>query len=86
MCDNAVTVAYIKNEGGTQSFTLMQLMLRLMKFCDRKAIKLVPVHLPGVHNVQADSLSRVGQTLNTEWMMAMEHLRPVFCQEGRTTD
>ena len=62
MCDNAVTVVYIKNEGGTQSFTLMQLKIRLLKWCDRKAIKLVPVHLPGVHNIQADSLSRVGQT------------------------
>ena len=69
MCDNAVTVAYIKNEGSTRSYTLMQLTLRLLKWCDCKAITLVPVHLPGVHNIQADSLSRVGQTLNTEWMM-----------------
>ena len=76
MCDNAVTVAYIKNEGGTRSYTLMQMTIRLLKWCDRKVIKLVPVHLPGVHNIQADSLSRVGQTLNTEWTMAMEHLRP----------
>ena len=82
MCDNQVTVAYIKNEWGTQSYTLMQLTLRLLKWCDRKAITLVPVHLLGVHNVQTDSLSRVGQTLNTEWMMAMERLRPVFAQWG----
>ena len=82
ICDNALTVAYIKNEGGTRSYTLMQLMLRLLKWCDRKAITLVPVHLPGVHNIQADSLSRVGQTLNTEWTMAMERLRPVFAQWG----
>ena len=27
MCDNAVTVAYIKNEGGTRSHTLMQLTI-----------------------------------------------------------
>ena len=37
MCDNAVTVAYIKNEGGTRSYTLMQLTLRLLKWCDHKA-------------------------------------------------
>ena len=82
MCDIAVTVAYIKNKGGTQSCTLMQMTLRLMKWCDRKAITLVPVHLPGVHNIQADTLSRVGQTLNTEWTMVMERLRPVFAQWG----
>ena len=65
ICDNAVTLAYIKNLGGTRSYTLMQLMLRLLKWCIHKAITLVSVHLPGVHNIQTDSLSRVSQTLNT---------------------
>ena len=82
MCANAVTVAYIKNEGGTRSHTLMQLTIQLLKWCDPKAITLVPVHLPGVRNIQADSLSRVGQTLTTEWTMAIESLRPVFAKWG----
>ena len=82
MCDNAVTVAYIKKEGGTRSHTLMQMTIRLLKWCDSKAITLVPVHLPGVRNIQADSLSRVGQTLTTEWTMAMESLRLVFAKWG----
>ena len=87
MCDNAVTVAYIKNEGGggggTRSHTLMQMTKRLLKCCNSKAITLVPVYLPGVHNIQADSLSRVDQTLTTEWTMAMESLRPVFAKWGK---
>ena len=82
MCDNAVMVAYIKNEGGTRSHTLMQMTIRLLKWCDSKAITLVPVHLPGVRNIQGDSLSRVGQTLTTEWTVAMESLRPVFAKWG----
>ena len=82
MCDNAVTVAYIKNEGGMRSHTVMQLTIPLLKWCNHKAITLVPVHLPGVHNIQADSLSRVGQTLTTEWTMAMERLRPMFAKWG----
>ena len=82
MCDNVVTVAYIKNEGGTRSHTLMQMTIWLLKWCDSKAITLVPVHLPGVRNIQADSLSKVGQTLTTEWTMAMESLRPVFAKWG----
>ena len=82
MCDKAVMVAYIKNEGGTRSHTLMQMTIRLLKWCDSKAITLVPVHLPGVRNIQADSLSRVGQTLTTEWTMTMESLRPVFAKWG----
>ena len=42
MCDNAVTVAYIKNEGGMRSHTVMQLTIRLLKWCNLKAITLVP--------------------------------------------
>ena len=80
MCDYAVTVACIKKEGGMRLHTFMQLTIRLLQWCDRKAITLVPVHLPGVHNIQADSLSRVGQTLTTEWTMAMERLRPMFAK------
>ena len=71
-----------RTRGGTQSFTLMQLMISLLKWCDCKAIKLVPVHLPGVRNIQADSLSRVSQTLNTEWTLAMERLRPMLAKWG----
>ena len=71
-----------RTRGGTRLHTLMQMTIRLFKYCDSKAITLVPVHLPGVHNTQADSLSRVGQTLTTEWTMAMESLRPVFAKWG----
>ena len=82
LCDSAVTVAYIKNEGGTRWHTLMQLTIRLLKWCNRKAITLVPVHLPGVHSIQVDSMSRVRQTLTTEWTMAMERQRPMFAKWG----
>ena len=83
MCDNAVTVAYIKNEvGGGHQIAHFDADDHTLKCCDSKAITLVSVHLPGVHNIQADSLSRVGQTLTTEWTMAMESLRPVFAKWG----
>ena len=35
-----------------------------------------------VHNIQADSLSRVSQILTTEWTMATDSLRPVFAKWG----
>ena len=70
MCDNAVVVSYIIKEGGTKSFRLTCLMIRLLKFCNRKDIKLMPVHLPGSRNIQANALSHVGQTLLTEWVVS----------------
>ena len=68
---------------GARDRTLwLQMTIRLLKWCDSKAITLVPVHLPGVRNIQVVSLSRVGQTLTTEWTMAMESLRTVFAKWG----
>ena len=83
MCDNATAVAYIRKERGTRLYTLMQLSMRLIKWCDLRAIRLVPFHLLGIRNIQEDSLSRVGQTLSTEWAMAMERLLPVFARWGQ---
>ena len=60
-----------QERGGHEIAHLMQLTIRLLKWCNRKAITLVPVHLPGVHSIQVDSLSRVRQTLTTEWTMAI---------------
>ena len=87
MCDNAVTVAYIKNEWGTRSHTLMQMTIWLLKWCDSKAITLVPVHLPGVHNIQADSLS-IQSRPDSDHGVDDGHGESTFCvhQVGRATD
>ena len=83
ICDNAVVVSYMAREGGTKSFRLTRMTIRLLKFCDRKGITLVPVHLPGSRNVQADALLRVGQTLTTEWWSINSQLLcPVFFTQG----
>ena len=41
-------------------------------------IVIVPIHLPGHCNIQADSLSRPGETLPTEWEIHPDLLWPVF--------
>ena len=82
MCDNAVVVSYINKEGRTKSFRLTHLTIQLLKFCYRKGIRLVPVHLTGSRNIQADALSRVGQTIVTEWAINGQLLHPVFSAWG----
>ena len=82
MCDNAVVVLYITKEGGTKSFRLTRLTIRLLKFCYLKGTRLVPVHLPRSRNIQADALSRLGQTLATEWAINGQLLHPVFSAWG----
>ena len=58
-------------------------MIRLLNFCDHRRILLVPVHLLGRCNVQADRLSRPGQELLTEWDIDPELLRPIFSHWGQ---
>ena len=80
MCDNAVTVAYIKNEGARDRTLWCRWPFGCSSGATARRLRWFPFHLPGVRNIQADSLSRVGQTLTTEWTMAMESLRPVFAK------
>ena len=82
MCNNSVMMSYIRKEGGTLSFQLTRLGIWVFKCCDWMDITLVPVHLPGSHNVQADTLSRAGQTLATEWAIELRLLNPVFSRWG----
>ena len=51
ICNNAVVVSYIIKEGDTKSFRLTCPTICLLKFCDQKDIRLMPVHLPGSHNI-----------------------------------
>uniref|UniRef100_A0A0C9Q0M0 Tf2-1_6 protein n=1 Tax=Fopius arisanus TaxID=64838 RepID=A0A0C9Q0M0_9HYME len=56
--DNRTTVAYIKNQGGTRSQTLLRVVKDLWMLLDQYKIHLVPFFLPGVYNTLADRLSR----------------------------
>lgn len=67
--DNRTLVAYIRNEGGTQSLNLLKLTSRLLKLADSLNIVLSAQYLPGRFNCLADHLSR-GRRL-PEW-----HLLP----------
>ena len=66
ICDNAVTVAYIKNEGGGGH------QIAHFDADDHTAAQVL----------RQSPESRVGQTLTTEWTMTMESLRPVFAKWG----
>ena len=68
-CDNATTIAYIKHEGGTKSPGLTDQVRKLLLFCDKWQIALIPVFLPGIRNVRADALSRRGSTQPGEWSL-----------------
>ena len=70
--DNTTVVAYINKEGGMKSGSLYALLWRILSWCTRKQVTLRARHIPGRLNVIADKLSRLGQTIQTEWSLHPE--------------
>ena len=58
--------------GGMKSGSLCALLWRILSWCTRKQVTLSARHIPGWLNVIADKLSRLGQTIQTEWSLHPE--------------
>ena len=70
--DNTTVVAYINKEGGMRSGPLCALLWRILTWCTKRQVTLKAGHIPGHLNVIADKLSRLGQTIQTEWSLLPE--------------
>ena len=70
--DNTKVVSYINKEGGMRSGPLCVLLWRILTWCTRQQVTLKARHIPGWLNVVADKLSRLGQTIQTEWSLLPE--------------
>ncbi|CAH2217847.1 jg643 [Pararge aegeria aegeria] len=74
--DNKTVVSYIKNEGGTRSARLLDLTKELFNLTDSLNIVLLPHHLPGVYNTEADKLSR--NQIGSEWHLQERATSKIF--------
>ena len=70
--NNTTVVSYINKEGGMRSGPLCALLWRILTWCSRKQVTLKARHIPGQLNVVVDKLSRLGQTIQTEWSLLQE--------------
>ena len=57
---------------GVRSGPLCALLWRILTWCTRKQVTLKARHITGRLNVVADKLSRLGQTIQTEWSLLPE--------------
>ena len=55
-----------------KSGSLCALLWRILSWCTRKQVTLKARHIPGQLNVITDKLSRLGQTIQTEWSLHPE--------------
>ena len=71
--DNTTVVSYISKEGGMRSGPLW----RILTWCTRNQVTLKARHIPGRLKVVADKLSRLGQTIQTDWFLLPEVLETI---------
>ena len=81
--DNTTVVSYINKEGGMRSGPLCALLWRILTSCTRKQVTLKARHIPGRLNMVADELSRLGQTIQTEWSLLPEVFQTICSQWHR---
>ena len=78
MSDNTTVVAYIRNQGGTHSRSLCDETLQLLQWAREHQVSLTARHIPGWLNAVADSLSRKGQVLPSEWTLHQDVCRKLW--------
>ncbi|XP_046357294.1 uncharacterized protein LOC124135789 [Haliotis rufescens] len=67
--DNTIVLAYIQKQGGTRSSSLMMETTRLFALAGSISCRMEARHIPGKLNIFADSLSRQGRIVATEWTL-----------------
>ena len=77
--DNMTVAAYLnKGEGGGRSRNLSFMATNLLDRCAKRHGSLTAKFVPGKLNVLADSLSRKGQIIHTEWTLHKGTLSQIF--------
>ena len=61
-----------------RSSTLSSVAQAILRLCEDSGVHLLPQFVPGRLNVLADSLSRRGQVLGSEWTLHQEVCRDLF--------
>ena len=75
--DNSTTVACLKRQGSLKSKTLNKLSAKLVSWSDKHNVTLIPVHIQGYRNVEADALSRKDLTHASEWSLSEREFHKV---------
>ena len=56
--DNTTAISYINKKGGTHSMVLNDMAVDIWEYCVEMGVHISAAHIPGIHNVLADTASR----------------------------
>ena len=76
--ENTAALSYLRKEGGTRSSTLNEVAQAVLRLCEASDVRLLPQFVPCRLKVLADSLSRRGQVLGSEWTLHQVVCRDLF--------
>ena len=76
--DNTTVVSYINKQGGTDSPSLLGLVVDLFLWLQTPDIVLRARHIPGCFNVKTDQLSRPNQLITTELSLHLQIVTRIF--------
>ena len=79
--DNTTAVSYINAMGGVKSENCHDMALQIWEWCISKQIWLSARHIPGSHNIQADTASRKFKD-SVEWSLSTEVFQSILTRWG----
>ena len=82
--DNTIAVAHINKMGGTHSWHLCQLTIKVWNWCLDRRITISAEHLPGSLNQLADTESRA-QADSSEWALDLTIFQQLMAKRGPCT-
>ena len=84
--DNTSAIAYLRNQGGTISPSLVQEAREIILWAENHNVHLFPQFIMGKMNVLADSLSRANQVIGSEWTLNQEVVNSLMKKWPVTVD
>ena len=75
--DNRATVACLRRQGSLKSKVLNNLTAKLVTWAAHHNVTIIPTHIQGYRNVEADALSRKDLTHASEWSLSRQEFNRV---------
>ena len=75
--DNRTTVACLRRQGSLRSRILNSITAKILTWSAERNITIIPVHIQGYRNVEADALSRKDVTHTSEWSLSQKEFNKV---------
>ena len=79
--DNTTAISYINKKGGTHNMVLNDMAVDIWEYCIDMGVHITAAHIPGIHNVLADTASREFRD-SAEWAIPQSNFDKITHRFG----